>query len=136
MIALGALLATSFVAGGMYVLSRWSRRDDPKARPSGPESTPARRYPHVWFEPGSVVDKDRFAEAQASTEPPGEAADEGDFASEHSHPTFSFELSGGPEGMPESESPHGLAGMDNPRSLSDWIRRRRSYRGHRWSTNG
>lgn len=48
-------------------------------------------------------------------------SDEPDFAEEHTSATFADELSGGPEGITESESPEGYAGMES-RGLS---RRRR-----------
>lgn len=47
-----------------------------------------------------------------------EDALEPDFASEHSSPTFADEQPGGPEGVPEPESPKGYAG-------ADWGHRRR-----------
>jgi hypothetical protein len=43
-----------------------------------------------------------------------------DFAEEHTSPTFADQMAGGPEGIRESESPRGLAGMDQQR----WPRRR------------
>jgi hypothetical protein len=37
---------------------------------------------------------------------------EGDFAEEHDSTSYASELSGGPEGAREAESPRGHAGMD------------------------
>jgi hypothetical protein len=37
---------------------------------------------------------------------------EGDFAEEHDSTSYASELSGGPEGAREAESPRGRAGMD------------------------
>lgn len=41
-----------------------------------------------------------------------EFASEPDFAEEHTEPTFADEQRGGPEGVPEPESPKGYGGMD------------------------
>jgi hypothetical protein len=37
---------------------------------------------------------------------------EDDFADEHNDLSLADEMSGGPEGQPEDDSPHGLAGAD------------------------
>ncbi len=59
-----------------------------------------------------------------------------DFAEEHTSPTFADQMAGGPEGIRESESPRGLAGLDQHR----WPRRtwwsavvRAARRGVRWA---
>jgi hypothetical protein len=38
--------------------------------------------------------------------------DEPDFAEEHASATFADQMPGGPEGIPESETPEGYAGME------------------------
>lgn len=51
----------------------------------------------------------------AEIEPVAEQAiesDDGDFASEHSSPTYADESENGPEGAPEAGAPRGYAGMD------------------------
>ncbi len=57
---------------------------------------------------------------------------DGDFATEHASPTLADQMPGGPEGIVETESPEGLAGMDRYRwrgRLADWWRRlRRRFR--------
>jgi hypothetical protein len=45
--------------------------------------------------------------------------DDGDFAVEHSSPTFADQQAGGPEGIPEPESPKGYAGME-PANRARW----------------
>jgi hypothetical protein len=68
------------------------RAEDERAEPKGAEPERAERVP--------IGDP---------------APDEPDFADEHASATFADELSGGPEGVPESESPEGYAGMESRR---------------------
>jgi len=49
--------------------------------------------------------------AQAETEAEQDGGD-GDFAEEHNDLTVADEMTGGPEGQPEDDSPDGLAGAD------------------------
>jgi hypothetical protein len=44
---------------------------------------------------------------------PEDALGESDFADEHQSPTYADQMPGGPEGVAESETPQGLAGMES-----------------------
>ncbi|MDQ7911238.1 hypothetical protein RB614_42790 [Phytohabitans sp. ZYX-F-186] len=70
---------------------------------------------------GQAPAKDTRPAEQRSPYGPGPGQEEpydedSDFAEEHSSPTFADQMSGGPEGEPEPESPKGYTGMDPSRA--------------------
>jgi hypothetical protein len=86
---------------------------DPLVTDSAKEKATQRSAPR-----GQTPAKDTRPAQQRSPYGPGQEQppdEDADFVDEHSSPTHADQVPGGPERLPEPESPSGYTGMDQPR---------------------